>query len=311
MKQIVLPSRVSVPQLVALLASASEVACDEPIEVDFTRLERVTPVFLTTLAATVSRWKRDGREVWFRGLEKCPITPYLQRMDFLKHCDVDLPESFNRHDSRGRFVPVRRVELPVERLAEEIAECFAPGGGDCEDPNAGFYGFLVYAVTEMGNNIRQHSSGVGYASVQFLKVEGLVILALADNGCGILRSFQRVEMPWSVEMTDADAIMKALEPRVSCKMGAPNEGVGLTILADLVRRMKGSLLIASGQGTVTMTRGQHPNTNRLPDGVRYEGTLVALAVRRAVAADFDEHLQGAKLEKRLLPAAKARAIFHP
>ena len=44
-------------------------------------------------------------------------------------------------------------------------------------------------------------------------------------------------------MTDTAAIRKALEPRVSCKGSPTNEGVGLTLVTGLVRRIKGWLMI--------------------------------------------------------------------
>lgn len=182
--------------------------------------------------------------------------------------------------------------------------CFAPGGDDYGHPNAGFYDFLVYAVTEMGNNIRQHSSGIGFAAVQSSQVDGMVHLALADNGCGVLRIFQRVELPWSRDMTDEAAILKAIEPRVSCKSGQPNEGVGLTILSSVVSKMKGWLMVASGAGMARLTPRSGLEAGQLPDGGHYHGTLVALTIRRSAAATFSDYLQATKIDKGLLPVAR-------
>jgi hypothetical protein len=311
MTRIVLPQRMSATGLVALLASAKDSDNNESIEIDFSNLEHVTPVFLAAVTATVHRWEAYGRSVVFSGLQQCEITGYLQRMDFLKQCGIELAEGFKRRDPRKRFVPVRLVETPVEDLAKEIAACFALGGDDYDHPNAGFYDFLVYAVTEMGNNIRQHSSGTGFTAVQSSHVDGMVRLALADNGCGVLRSFQRVELPWSKGITDHAAILKAMEPRVSCKSGEPNEGVGLTILSSVVGRMKGWLMVASGSGMVQLTPRNGLEASRLPDGGRYHGTLVALTVKRSSAASFSDYLQATKIDKGLLPVAKPRATFQP
>lgn len=295
--------------LVALLAGAKDSENNETIEIDFSKLQHITPTFLAAVAATVQRWERNGRQVVFDGLYRCSITGYLQRMDFLRQCGIDLAEDFQRHDARGRFVPVRVVEHRVEELAKEIAECFAPGGEDYDHPNAGFYSFLFYSVTEMGNNIRQHSGGKGFTAVQSSTSDGMVRLALADNGCGILRSFQRVELPWSKGMTDTDAILKAIEPRISSKTGPFNEGVGLTILSSVVEKMKGWLMVASGTGMVQITPRGGIEAGGLPNGGNYQGTLVALTVRRSSAAAFDEYLHTTKFDKGLLPMAKPRATF--
>lgn len=309
MTRIVLPQRMSATGLVALLAGAKDSEDNETIEINFSKLQHITPTFLAAVTATVQRWEQSGRQVLFSGLEHCEITGYLQRMDFLRQCGIDLAEGFRRHDSRGRFVPVRLVEHRVEELAKEIAECFAPGGDDFEHENAGFYDFLVYTVTEMGNNIRQHSSGTGFTAVQASLVDGMVRLALADNGCGILQSFQRVELPWSKGMTDAEAIRKAMEPRISSKAGPFNEGVGLTILSSVVGKMKGWLMVASGTGMVQITPRGGAEAVLLPNGGHYQGTLVALTVRRSSAAAFNEYLHSTKFDKGLLPMAKPRATF--
>lgn len=307
MTRIVLPAKLGASDLVAVMAKAR--GADTPIEIDFKHLRHVTPVFLAALTATVHHWEKTGRPVVFSGLEHCQITSYLQRMDFLKRCGIDLPENFARHKPQGRFLPVTEVEVRVEDLAREIAECFAPGGDDYEHPNAGFYDFLVYAVTELGNNIRQHSSGTGFTAVQASPTDGMVRLALADNGVGILRSFQRIEAPWSKNATDSEAILKAMEPRVSCKMGVPNEGVGLTILSSVIGKMKGWLMVASGTGLVTSSGGSAPTPRNFPNQGYYQGTLVALTIGRTAAASFSEHLKTTKFDKGLLPMAKPRATF--
>ncbi|MDX2080629.1 MAG: ATP-binding protein [Terrimicrobiaceae bacterium] len=309
MPRLALPSRVTGIHLVSLFAHAQESDDRSPIEIDFSHLEHVTPVFLAAVPATIERWKAGGRPVVLSGLEACKITSYLQRMDFLDRCGVHRAEDFQRRSASGRFVPVRPVEQPVEELAKEVAACFAPGGEDFEHANAGFFDFLVYAVTEMGNNILQHSCGRGFAAVQSSRADGMVRLALADNGCGILKSFQRVELPWSMGMSHEAAILKAMEPRVSCKSGEPNEGVGLTILAHVVSQMKGWLMVASGSGMVQVTPRCEKEAMALPEGGSYEGTLVALTVRRSSAAQFGEYLHNAKIDKGLLPVAQRHATF--
>ncbi len=127
----------------------------------------------------------------------------------------ELPEANQqRHNARGRFVPVRLVDHRVDDMGHDIAACLAPGGEDFGHPNADLYEFSWYVLTEVANNIRQHSGGVGFASAQVNRQEGFVRIALADNGMGIRRSFQNAGLPWSAQVTDVEAIRKALEPRI-------------------------------------------------------------------------------------------------
>jgi hypothetical protein len=226
--RIILPPRIDSGRFLPFLSLLSQGDAASDVQLDFSGLRRVTPAGLTSLVATVVRWRREHRKVELSGLPDCPILEYLQRMDVLKACGVDMSEQFVRRESKGRFVPVKLVDVDVTELGKEMAGCLAPGGEDYGHPMAGLYDFSNYVITEIANNARQHSAGLGYAAAQMTRAEAMVRIALADNGMGILRSLQLVEFPESDRMSDTDAIQKALEPLVSSKSGDPNEGVGLS-----------------------------------------------------------------------------------
>ena len=270
----------------------------EEIVLDFSGLRRVTPAGLVALVATTLRWRREHHPVKFQGLHECAITGYLQRMDVFAACGVDLPENFRRHDAKGRFVPVRIIDHRVVEMGNDLAICLAPGGEEFGHAMADLYDLAWYVFTETANNVRQHSRGVGCVSAQVNHTEGLVRLALADNGCGILGSFAGCS--WSAGMTDTAAIRKALEPRVSCKGSPTNEGVGLTLVTGLVRRIKGWLMILSGTGGVKVRAGMAPEEIILPQAARYQGTLVGLTFRQEDVRDYATLLQDAKIEAGLL-----------
>lgn len=215
----------------------------------------------------------EKKNVRFTNLSECPITGYLQRMDLLKTCGIDLPENFVRHDSKGRFVPVRIVDHRVEEMGAEVAECLAPGGGEYEHTMANLYDLAWYVFTETANNARQHSRGLGYATAQVTRQEGLVRIAIADNGKGILRSFQDAELAWSQEMSHTDAVLKALQPRISSKFAPHNEGVGLTLVSLLARLTGGWLMVVSGDGVVQIKKGEEPTSLQLEPGTHFQGTL--------------------------------------
>jgi hypothetical protein len=306
---IVLPERINSGRFVPFLSLLGRGDASRDIELDFSNLRRVTPAGLTTLVATVVRWRREHRKVELRGLRECPIIEYLQRMDVLKACGVDMAEKFARHESKGRFVPVKLVDVDVTQLGREMAGCLAPGGEDYEHPMAGLYDLSNYVITEVANNTRQHSSGLGYVAAQLTRAEAMVRIALADNGVGILRSLQLVEYRGSDRMTDTDAIQKALEPRVSSKPGDPNEGVGLTLVANLARLAKGWLTIISGTGVVSILRGGGIVPGTLPGGGHYQGTFVGGIFPQETTRDFARLINQAKLEAGLLPRGTIDAKF--
>jgi len=284
---------------------------DGDVTIDFSQLRRVVPASMVSLAAMVHLWEKQGRKVRFSGISECQILGYLQRMDLLKSCGVTLKELFQRHDARGRFFPVKAVSQPIEAMAQEVANCLAPGGEEYDHPLSGLFDTIAYVLTEVGNNIRQHSSGVGFAAAQVNRQEGLIRMAFADNGMGILKSFQTVAAPWSIDATDSDAIAKALQPRISCKAGEPNEGVGLTLVAELVSMMKGSLLVVSGKGVARIYRDGLRAFEELPEGASYRGTLVAMSFPENAASRYAELLHNAKVKAGILQPGRGRATFEP
>lgn len=281
----------------------------EEVVLDFSGLRRVTPAGLVALVATVLRWRREHHPVTFQGLQACAITGYLQRMDVFATCGVPLPENFRRHEARGRFVPVRIIDHRVVEMGNDLATCLAPGGEDFGHAMADLYDLAWYVFTETANNVRQHSRGVGCVSAQVNRTEGLVRLALADNGCGILKSFEG--FAWSAGMTDAEAVRKALEPQVSSKGSPTNEGVGLTLVAGLVRRIRAWLMIVSGTGGLKIRAGMEPEAIILPEAARYQGTLVGLTFRQKDVSDYATLLHGAKTDARLLQRAANVIKFQP
>lgn len=296
---IAIPAMINADGLLPFLAVLGRpLGAQEEVVLDFSGLRRVTPAGLVALVATVLRWRREHHPVTFQGLQLCPITGYLQRMDVFSTCGVELPENFQRHEAKGRFVPVRVVDHRVTEMGNDLAICLAPGGEDFGHPMADLYDLAWYIFTEAANNVRQHSRGFGYVSAQVNHTDGLVRLALADNGGGILKSFEAFK--WSAGMTDAEAIRKALEPKVSSKGSPTNEGVGLTLVAGLVRRIGGWMLIVSGNGSMTIRPGRQPATGSLPEPALYQGTLVDLTFRQKQVRDYASLLHGAKTEAGLL-----------
>jgi hypothetical protein len=295
-----LPERINANGLLPFLAQLSKVGEADEVQLDFGGLRRVSPGALVALVAAVTRWLRQPKKVTFLNLDRCVITGYLQRMDVLKACGAGLPENFRRHDARGRFVPVQLVDHDVDRMGNEMASCLAPGGEDYEHPLAALHNLAWYVFTETANNARQHSRGLGYAAAQVARSEGLVRLAVGDNGKGIRQSFIDAGLSWAGEMTDGDAILKALEPKVSSRGRPTNEGVGLTLVSELVRQTRGWLLVVSGSGVVRIGAGKPAEKLLLPEGGHFPGTLVVTAFRQEDVKDFASLLHDAKVEAGLL-----------
>jgi transcription initiation factor TFIIIB Brf1 subunit/transcription initiation factor TFIIB len=280
--------------------------------VDFSDLQRVSPAGLAALTAFMARRERNRLTTNVAGLERCGIRDYLSRMNLLRRCGWEHgEESFERRDSSGRFVPLEEIPHRVEDLGAQIAACIAPGGEDYGNSNAGLYDAAFYLITEMANNVRQHSRGVGFVAAQTTQRDGFVKIAIADCGCGIPASLKGAGFPWAQDLPDEDIIEQAMAARVSSKGQPANEGVGLTLSSRIVDLMGGHMLIASGAGTVIRSNNVVLKKGCLPEGIGYPGTLVAMTFLRSQAADFEYKLHKAKELEIPLRASPNSATFQP
>ena len=229
-------------------------------------------------------------------------------MDVLRACGVESAEAFERHPHAGRFVPVQTI-VDVDSMSRDVAACLGPGGEDYENPLAAVYDLTAYVLGELGANVRQHSRGSGYITAQSNAQEGLVRLAVADNGRGVRQSFVDAGLSWSFDLSDTAALRKAIEPRISSQGEPVNQGVGLTLVTGLARLTHAWLLIASGTGLLQMNPDGAVRETVMPNGSRYQGTLVALTFRRNKLQEFAILLHEAKQEAGLLVKRPVKGIF--
>ena len=307
-----IPKHINSDGLLPFLGLLAGHAAEPALTIDFSGLQRVSPAGLAALTAVVAYRRRKQLEISVVGLEDCPIAAYLLRMNLLRLCGWESEgEAFRHHDPAGRFVPLEPITHRVDDLGAQVAACIAPGGEDYDHPNAGLYDAAWYLVTEMANNVQQHSRGSGFVAAQTTLADGYVRIAISDCGCGIPASLTDAGFQWAQGLADEDIIEQALVARVSSKGRPSNEGVGLTLSSRIVDLMGGHMLVASGAGTVIRGGGPELRKSPLLGGCRLPGTLVALSFRRSAAANFDAKLHNAKELETLLRDSKNAATFQP
>lgn len=287
---LVIPKHISADGLVPFLAQLADNAESPSLEVDFANLGKVSPAGLVALTSIVAYRNRKKLATQFTGFEKCGIASYLRRMDLPIQCGIpsEGAEAVGiARDPKGRFIPLEEIDDPV-RIGSAFAEIFAPGGDDYDHPNAGLYDAAYYLITEIANNVRQHSQGRGFIAAQTTQMDGFIRIAIGDCGCGIPGSLKNAGHLWADELSDEEIIARALDARISCKGPPTNEGVGLTFSSRLTDAMGGHLLIASGSGMHIRLKGQEPKRVSLAGDSRFPGTLITMTFRRSAAADFQQ-----------------------
>ncbi len=286
-----IPSRVWESQLPRLLALLNQAEGHPAVVIDIAVVKFLAPAAIVAILACWHRWKREGRAVFLVGVESCENLSYLQRIDFLTHLGVELPENFIRRSAAGRFVPVQTLNFAsgdVGKIASEISRCTLPDADFHDDG----YRLLEYAAGELLSNSKYHSGGRAFVCAQFFPSRSQVHIAVADDGMGIRRSFMNTSRESEADTPDA-AIRLALQPKVSSALLRPNpnpyagqnhRGVGLSITRLLARKSLGQLSIASEDGWFDELHGREQTRPHQP--VFFPGTLVAVSLHRDQIADY-------------------------
>ena len=303
-----LPRTVFESNLEELLRRLGRGNQSEDVIVDFSHVSFLIPVAMVAILAKFRSWKDGGKRVRINGHNTCPASDYLKRINFFKNCGLDLPESFKRHDSAGKFVEIigigRGSGEKVDLVSTRVAECVAPDLADTDDiDESGPFDYLEYGVSELATNLIQHSKSSGFITAQYTPKTDTVRIGIADYGIGIRRIFRDNASPhWSESMSDLEAIDAALKSQVSSKTHlAPsfeesiNAGVGLTLLHEMSRQTSGNFVMASGNGYRTLTSGAE-----LGDDQSFQGVVCGLSFTRSKVKNFFTELELAKRSAGLL-----------
>lgn len=289
--RIMIPNWVAEEQLPRPLGLLETAENQASIAIDISAVKFLTPAAIVSILVRCSRWRKNGRELFLYGAESCKNLGYLQRIDFLKHLGVEIPENFVRHEAADRFVPVRTLSFAsgdVDRIASEITRCTLPN----THPEDDVYRLLQYAAGELLSNAKYHSGGRAFVSAQFFPARNLVRIAVADDGIGIRGSFLNTSRESEADTAD-NAIRLALQPQVSSALLRPNanpyagrnhRGVGLSITRILAKEALGQLSIATEDGWFDELRGEERALACQP--AFFPGTLVAVSMHRDQIADY-------------------------
>jgi hypothetical protein len=127
---------------------------------------------------------------------------------------------------------------------------------------------FTVALAEICQNIVDHSQGEGFVAAHYLPSahgRGAVRLAVGDVGIGIRASLSRryaSRFPGSWD--DRAAVRLAFQRHVS-RVEEPGRGLGLKLVAEMVRGWNGRLLLRSGTAAyaISSSRGPRPRRRNL------------------------------------------------
>lgn len=280
---------------------------ENDIEIDFQTMRFYDMASIVGLISKLFYWGtqtlQHDAQIHIHNIEQATPFRYMQRMDFFTLCGIDIEEKFNRHKSRARFVEISKItgSTDTATLSTQIADCLAPDEKEEVEPErSGCYDSIEYSVSELINNVKQHSCSYGFIGAQVYPETDTVQIAISDIGIGIRQSFIDTGSPYYNQVTtDQAAIELALQPKVSSKMhgqylvgGAINAGVGLSLLNKLTELVVGDFIVISGNSC-------YHNGKWITLSYPYKGTFVCFSFKKKALYNFNTLLEQAKVDSGL------------
>ena len=282
----------SFERVIRQVAALTEV--DEgPITIDLEHLRFIDPYGMVGLLVLARYLRGRSVEPVIRLPRSDEVIKYLDRMDFSRHaqrlCSIDLaalwPEgeySRSAHsDVLLEITPITRAEdihYIVDRVRERAQAIltlnlhYAPAAID---------GFVV-ALSEVCQNIPEHSQDVGYVAIQKYFYgrrlgKNLVKIAVMDLGIGFRASLAPKYATSYKTWSDLLALRLAIFEGAS-RYDDPGRGQGLAAVRRFVERWKGKLTIRSGGARLGIIPPWDRSANRQTSLVPFPGTQVSIVL---------------------------------
>jgi len=248
----------------------------ESVVCDASKLEWILPIGLCGLAASCSVLAGRGITVRFENLT-ASMKSYFDRMDVFDQCHIEFESTIQRQDRSDRLLEIKCLDSPaqVHRVAGPLVAAITGqmmrGHEDPEDPEGmkakpseRLAVSLEYVMSELLENAVTHAQANGFAhakvwiAANYYEQNNMVRVAFVDTGCGFQQSL-RFDHDVQESPNDLTAIRRALVPFVSCNRGvgilddSSNQGIGLTVCADIARETGGRLIVGSGKASLNAT----------------------------------------------------------
>ncbi|EEM68396.1 MULTISPECIES: ATP-binding protein [Bacillus cereus group] len=217
---------------------------------------------------------------------KDKVISYMDRIDFFKHCDstiirqfkeqYDLDKLANRHrnDTRKVLLEISPItcEDDVYNIFESSLNILRSNGMQSRNANK-----IANIVSELATNIIDHSEGIGYGAIQYYPMHNKVLIAIADNGIGIINSLKNYVEDMR-NLSDTQVIESAFVRGVSSKNTVIDErGLGLNDVREkaFLDTKGASFILRTHSGIYEIndriTKGYHT-------GFYFPGTYIQLEI---------------------------------
>lgn len=276
---------------------------EEDVIWDFSNTQILNPFFILPL---VLYKNKCGKNITYENIPT-RIQSYFDIIHFSDFCDAESMgeesfKAFMETYNDKRYIPI--VKFPSCGRKSKILDNILTSIGCILKTQlkikGNLYSGLSYLLSEIVDNIVEHSdSSYGYIFAQYYKnkKDKFIDICIVDEGISILGSYLKNKK--DNISSDIDAIQKAsIGVSTKNRPDAENRGYGIvTSRKMLVDGLKGQFFLFSGGAFYRY----HHNGSKvlenyvdLPDGIKWDGTIVLLRVPYCENEDFNyvEFLEG-------------------
>jgi hypothetical protein len=263
------------------------------IAIDLEEVRFVDPYGMVGLLALARFLRQQGLKPILMLPRSGDVMNYLDRMDFSRHaeqlCSLDLATlwaegeySRSTHsDVLLEITPITRSEdihYIVDRVRERAQTILSQNLHYAQTAIDGF----VVALSEVCQNIPEHSEDVGYVAIQKYFYgrrlgKNVVKIAVMDLGVGFQASLAPRYALRTAAWTDVAALRLAIFEGAT-RYDDPGRGQGLSAVRRFVERWHGKLLIRSGTARVGLSPDWDRTATRQVGLVPFPGTQVSIVL---------------------------------
>jgi hypothetical protein len=266
----------------------------DEVVIDLSRCAFLAPWALT-LTSCYALWLGEefGIDVRIRINPETRAGSYAIQAGLFELLESPRPDgSPSTYHSRTTPLTQIRTSKDIPSFAASVLTVLQIGDPELE-------GAVRYSVVELLRNVVQHARSPvgGLAMAQFFPSTGLVEIAAADTGIGVLQALQ----PRYGELNNhLSALKLSLLPHISGTFGMGaygtmqnNAGLGLFFIKEIATRAGGGFFFASGDSLVDLWGNADGSPGKKyihSDTGGWPGTFAMIQLRRDNIADFDSLL---------------------
>lgn len=196
---------------------------------------------------------------------------------------IDNFENFFEKFESKRYIPI--VNFPVQVVHEAFKSKTLSVIGKIFKEQLQIEGQLFsginYLLSESVDNITEHSNCErGYLFAQYYPAKKYIDICIADNGITILGSYKNYGYKKLNIFDDLNAIKSACSGLSTKNLpDAENRGYGITTSKKMLAEgLNGIYFLFSGSAFALREKNYNEKYVKLPDSIRWNGTIVALRV---------------------------------